>query len=686
MEIAVLQKTTEENKMANKTKISKEMLSLEEKILLLTGINEWQTYSANGKVPQIFVSDGPNGLQMFDNDGNRKSATSMPALSLLAQTWDRELAYLDGETIANDAIDNGADILLAPGVNIKRTPLNGRNFEYLSEDPYLAGVLAKEFIKGVQDRGVGTSLKHFCANNREKGRRVQTSEIDERTLNEIYYRPFEIALEAKPWTVMCAYNPVNGVYASENKKLLKGVLRDKLGFEGLVVSDWASVQNPYKSIKATIDLIMPNDARTLDNVKQALEKGLITIEEIDYCVENVLKLVEKVQNSNKQMNYTKEQRHANAVKIAKAGITLLKNEENILPLKDGGKYLVVGDLSQTPIGGLGSAYVQTDYVQKPVSDLLSEKLPNSEVVYDKGACACASWAGNNRIKLEYTKRAYTEAYEKDVVIVFVSGDTEGESFDRSHIKLKKEYVELIHNLARYNDNLIVVINSASAIDMQDWIDEVKAVVYEGFAGEGTNEALSSILVGETNPSGKLAETFPYDINDTFTGEDTGDGLVEWYNDGIFVGYRHYEKYGIDVLFPFGHGLSYSEFIYSNLKIEQTGDCDFTVSYDITNSSDRDGAEISQVYVKDVFSMVVRPEKELKGFEKTFLKAGQTKTVSVKLDFRSFAYYSTALDEWHVENGAFTVLVGASSEDIKLAGKINVNLDDATQQSQALLIR
>lgn len=659
-------------------------LTLEEKIALLTGINEWQTSSANGKLPQIFVSDGPNGLQMFDENGVRKSATAMPALSLLAQTWDKELAYLDGETIANDAAEKGADILLAPGVNIKRTPLNGRNFEYFSEDPYLSGVLAREFIKGVQSRGIGTSLKHFCGNNREKGRRVQSSEIDERALNEIYYRPFEIALEAKPWTVMCAYNPVNGVYASENKKLLKGVLRDKFGFDGLIVSDWASVQSSYKALKATIDLIMPYNEDTLPNVKAALEKGYITMEEIDTCVTNVLKLIEKVQNANKQINYTKEERHENAVKIAKAGITLLKNEENILPLKDGGNYLVVGDLSKKPIGGLGSAYVQTDYEQKPIKELLQEKLPNAQVGYDKGACACADWAGANRVKLEYAKRCYVEAYGKDAVVVFVSGDTEGESFDRSHIKLKREYEELIENLLKYNKNLIIVVNSASAIDMSDWIDDVKAVVYEGFSGEGTNEALSSILVGETNPSGKLAESFPYDLDDTFTGDYAGDGFVEWYNDSIFVGYRYYERAGIDVLFPFGYGLSYSKFAYSNLKIEQTDKTDFTVSYDITNTSDVDGAEVSQVYVKDVFSMVVRPEQELKGFEKTFLKAGETKTVSVKLDFRSFAYYSTALDRWHAENGVFEIRIGASSQDIRLVGKVNIELEDDEQQSQAFV--
>lgn len=655
-------------------------LTLEEKIMLLTGVNEWKTSSVNGKIPQIHVSDGPNGLQMFDDDGERKSATAMPSLSLVASSWDRELAYLDGETIANDAAEKGADILLAPGVNIKRTPLNGRNFEYLSEDPLLSGVLAREFIKGVQGNGIGTSLKHFCANNREKGRRVQTSEIDERALNEIYFRPFEIALEAEPWTVMCSYNAVNGVYTSENRKLLKDTLRDKFGFKGLIVSDWGAVHNPYKSLKATIDLIMPYNEKTLDNVKVAFDKGLITMAEIDACVENVLKLVEKATSAKKVVNYTAEQRHANAVKIAKGGITLLKNENGILPLKDGGKYLVVGELSEKPVGGLGSAYVKTDYIYKSVTELLVEKLPKSEISYDRGARSCADWAEGNRLKLEYTKSVYYEAYGKDAVIVFVSGDTESESFDRYHIKLKPEYEEVIRNVSRFNDNVIVVVSSGSAIDMKDWIDDVKAVVYEGFAGEGANEAISSILVGETNPSGKLAETFPLDLDDTFAGEDTGDGFVEWYNDGIFVGYRHFDRYGIDVLFPFGYGLSYSDFKYDNLEIKKTGDCDFTVSYDITNISEVDGAEVSQVYVKDVFCMVIRPERELKGFEKTFIKAGETKRVSVKLDYRSFAYYNTALEKWHVENGTFEIFVGASSRDIKLKGKIDIELPDEMQQS------
>ena len=658
-------------------------LTLDEKIELLTGVNMWQNSSANGKLRQVFMSDGPNGLRLQDEKGRLTPATVMPNISMIATTWDKKLAYLDGETIANDVIDNNVDILLAPGVNIKRTPLNGRNFEYFSEDPFLAGTMAKEYVKGVQSRGVGTSVKHFCANNREKGRWVQTSEIDERTLNEIYFRPFEIALEAEPWTVMCSYNPVNGVYASENKKLLKDNLRNKLGHKGLIVSDWGAVHNPYKAIKATLDLIMPYKESTVENIKTALENGYITEEEIDYAINNILNLIEKVENTKKEINYTKEQRHENAVKIAKGGITLLKNEENILPLQNGKSYLVVGELSVNPIlSGDGSACAITDYVQTSVADLLAKELPDSEIVYDKGPCR--SWARDSRIDLESTKSAYLNAYGKDGVIVFVGGDDEGESYDRHHIKLKKEFIEVIKNISRYNKNVIVVVNAGSAIDMKDWISDVKAVLYEGFLGEGANEAVADILVGNANPSGKLAETFPLDLSDTFTGEQTGNGLVEWYNDGIFVGYRYYEQYGKEVLFPFGYGLSYSKFEYSNLKIEKKGESSFIVSYDITNTSDTDGEEISQVYVKDVFSTVMRPEKELKGFEKTFIKAGKTENVTVELDYRSFAYYSTVFDGWHVENGTFEILVGASSQDIRLKGTVDIELPDNTQQTQTVL--
>ncbi len=655
-------------------------LTLEEKIELLTGADNWRTSSSNGKLRQVFMSDGPNGLRMQNADGSTKKATAMPNLSVVAQTWDEELAYLDGETIANDCIDNGADVLLAPGVNVKRTPLNGRNFEYLSEDPYLAGVMARAYIRGVQSKGVGTSLKHYCANNREVYRFTQTSEVDERALHEIYLKPFEIATQAEPWTVMCSYNPVNGVYASENRKLLKDTLRDKFGYKGLIVSDWGAVHEPYKSLRATLDLCMPHNGDYAQNVKTALENGYISMKDIDFCVQNVLNLIETVENAEKTVNYTKEERHANALKIAEGGMVLLKNEDEILPLKDGKKYLVAGYLAKNPLlGGGGSAFVQTDYPVSPLCDLLKDAMPDSD--FEFSSVPVQAWEMPNELDLQRAKYNYLIAREKDAVILYVGDPNESECYDRSSIRLHPGYERLIKEVARYNENVIVLLNVGSAVDMSEWIDDVKAVLLVGYAGEAINEAAAAILSGKTNPSGKLAETFPLCLEDTYTGDEVGDGFVEWYSDGVFVGYRHYDRYGIDVLFPFGYGLSYSKFKYDNLKIEKKGDAEYEVSYDITNVSDTDGAEVSQIYVKDIFSMVVRPEKELRAFNKSVIKAGETKRITVKLGYDAFAYYSTVYDAWHVENGPFEIWVGASSADIRLKGTVEVELPDDGQQSQ-----
>ncbi len=655
-------------------------LTLEEKLSMLTGMDGWHTSTANGKVRGVSVADGPNGLRKVDPDRTTRKATSMPALSLVTNSWDRALAYLDGETIAADCADNDVDVLLAPGVNIKRTPLCGRNFEYFSEDPFLAGTMAREYIRGVQDCGVGTSLKHFCANNREKGRITQTSEVDERTLHEIYLKPFEMALEADPWTVMCSYNPLNGAYVSESKKMLSGVLRGQLGYKGLIMSDWGAVRNPYKSIKATLDLIMPYNKNTVENVKDALDKGFITIEEIDFCVKNVLSLAEKAENAEKTARYTPQERHENAVRIAEGGMVLLKNEENVLPLSGGKNYLVCGKLAKEPttVGG-GSAKVQTAYEQRPLYDLLAEKLPKA--TFEAYLRPGKIFNNPDRVELQFVREGYEKAYGKDAVIICVEGECESEGYDRNFIRLLPEYEEFIKNAARYNKNVIVVVFAGSAVDMSAWIDDVKAVVLAGLAGEGANEALSAILAGEVNPSGKLAETFVWDLDDTYTGDDTGDGFTERYDDGVFVGYRYYDKYDIDVLFPFGHGLSYANFRYDNLTVEKKGVTDFTVSFDVTNTSSVDGAEVSQVYVRDIYSMVSRPDKELQGFAKTFVKAGETKRVSVELDDRSFAYYSTELDRWYVESGPFEILVGASSRDIRLCGKAEIDLPDEEQLSK-----
>lgn len=641
-------------------------LTLDEKLQLLTGRDNWRLSNANGKLPDVFLSDGPNGLRMHDmNDPHHatKKATAMPNISLIANSWNEEIAFLDGATIADECIENGADVLLAPGVNIKRTPLCGRNFEYFSEDPLLAGNLAKAYVEGVQSKGVGTSLKHYCANNREHDRFFQTSEIDERTLREIYLPAFEIAVKAQPWTVMCSYNPVNGVWASENEWLLKDILREEFGFDGVIVSDWGAVHNSWRAAKATLDLEMPYRAQAFSELKAAYEKGLLTEEEIDARVTKILELMEKVVTVEKKITTKKTERHEIAVKIAREGIVLLKNEDGILPLKPC-KIVTTGDFAlKTAYGGGGSAFVQSEYRQKPLHEELQVRLgENSDCFY-------VSWSGGG---------ASQGAYRSDVAIICVGTQGECEGSDRSTLRLHETHETFILDTAKYNKNTIVVLNAGAAVDMTAWIDKVKAVVLLGFAGEGGMEALADILTGKVCPSGKLSETFPLSVEDTPTGTKRGNGSVERYAEGVFVGYRWYDSLQKEVLFPFGHGLSYAAFEYSDLKIEKFGETDYEVSYTVKNVSDVDGKEVSQVYIRDVFAKVSRPDKELKGYAKTTLKAGESKRVSVKLDYRSFAFYSIPLKKWQVENGEFEILVGASSRDIRLMKKIVVELPEKEQ--------
>ena len=651
-------------------------LTLEEKLKLLAGRNTWQLSNANGKLPDVFLADGPHGLRMHDLEKkiagtdkfDTKKATAMPNFCVLANTWDKELAYLDGQTIADDCIENGADVLLAPGVNIKRTPLCGRNFEYFSEDPMLSGVLAKSYIEGVQSKGVGTSLKHFYVNNREYDRSYQTSEVDERTVREIYLPAFEIALKAKPWTVMCSYNPVNGVWASENKKALQNLLREELGFDGLIMSDWGAVHQSARAIKATLDLEMPYRDQAFTELKEAYDNGFLTEEEIDARVEKVLALMEKVETAEKKVTTTKAQRHENAVKIAKEGIVLLKNEDNILPLT-GGKILFAGPYAlKNAYGGEGSSKVVSEYQSKHIKDEVAERLPNSQTT------ASRSWFPTELMMMQM-RDTPQRAYDADTVVLCVGTGNlvEGEGWDRVSLRLPAPQEDLILNTAKVNKNVVVVLHTGSAVDMRPWIDKVKAVVLAGFTGEGGQEAIADILTGKACPCGKLAETYPLALEDTPTGAERGNGFAERYSEGVFVGYRYYDTYEKEVLFPFGYGLSYANFVYSNLEIKKVSETEYDVYFNVSNPSTWDAKEIAQVYVRDVFAMVSRPVKELKGFTKIALKAGESKRVCVKLNARSFAYYSVALDKWHVENGDFEVLVGASSRDIRLCGKNNIQL-------------
>ena len=649
--------------------ISLKNLTLTEKLKLLAGKDAWHLNDLDGKLPEVWLSDGPNGLRVNPDVDDIKD-TAMPNLSAVASSWSVELAYKDGQTIADDCIEYGADVLLAPGVNMKRTPLCGRNFEYCSEDPYLAGEIGKAFINGVQDKGVGTSLKHFCANNREFGRLARSSEVDERTLREIYLPAFEKALEAKPWTVMCSYNLLNGIYASENRWLMKDILRDEFGYDGTIISDWGAVKSPYRSVKATLDVKMPGTPDSYLELKAAYDKGLITDEEIDFCVSNVLDLITKAENAKKKTEWTKEERHNNAVEIARESIVLLKNDNALLPLKSGKVTVLGGYADNPPLGGGGSAYVNTDFKQGNLAELLNGKTDADVTMGFHGAPQAS------------VKQALRDAYNNDTVLICVGEDrtSETEGRDRYGLRLSLWEEEMIRQVASVNPNTVVLMYAGSAMDMSPWIDSVRAVVWVGYLGEGCHEALSDILTGKAVPSGKLAETLPICLEDTPTGNCVNNFDVDLYSEGMLIGYRYYDTKKKDVLYPFGHGLSYAKFHYDNLRIEKTGDTDFTVSYDITNESDTDAKEVSQLYVKDVFSSVFRPEKELKAFSKDLIPAHATKRVSVTLDRRSFAFYSVPLHDWQVENGDFEILVGASSRDIRLKGKIQIELDDVTQYS------
>lgn len=652
-------------------------LTLDEKLKLLTGRNRWQLETANGKLPDVFLSDGPHGLRMYDLAAETtKPATAMPNLCVVASTWNTELAYLDGATIADDCVEKGADVLLAPGVNIKRTPLCGRNFEYFSEDPYLAGVMGKAYIEGVQSKGVGASLKHYCANNREYDRFYQTSEVDERTLREIYLLPFELALTAKPWTVMCAYNPINGVFASENKDLMTDVLRGEFGFDGLLMSDWGAVHNAVRAAKAGVDLEMPYREQAFSELKKAYEEGWLTDEELDERVRNVLALMEKTQNE-KRVSLTQEQRRENAARIAKEGMTLLKNEDAILPLT-GGRILVKGPFVNEPAtGGDGSAFVKTEYAPERLENALKARLPESAEVKECDGSINLTYNGAHNLQA-----AFKAAYSADACVLCVGTGSqgEGEFRDRTSLRLPSAQEDLILGVAKVNPNVVVVLNTGSAVDVSPWIDKVKAVLWAGFSGEAAQEAIADILTGKVCPSGKLTETYPLDLDDTPTGEARGNGFVERYDEGVFVGYRYYDSYEKAVRFPFGHGLSYAKFEYSDLQVKKESETDYEVSFTIENVSGVDGKEIAQVYVKDVFAMVTRPEKELKGFVKVALKAGESKRVSVKLCARSFAFYSIPLKKWHVENGDFEILIGASSRDIRLNARLTIELDEREQYS------
>lgn len=654
-------------------------LTTKEKLRLLCGKDCWHTCDFDGKLPFVRVTDASMGVRMPVNpeswDGVKPSV-AYPSLQMLANTWNLETVRTYSECVADDCLDLGADILLGPGVNIKRSPLCGRNFEYFSEDPYLAGVMAREYISAMQSEGAGACVKHFCCNNLECNRLQQSSEVDERTLREIYYKPFEIACEAKPVSLMSSYNRINGVYGSEYKKGYD-ILRGEYGFDGLIMSDWDAVRDRTKAAKAGLDLEMPFHPEHYDALVADYRAGKISEEEINTCAQRVLELVERCKElqKGKKRKYSLEERIAFTQKAEEEGIVLLKNN-GVLPLKKGESISMCGWFARPCaynrkkpelVCGGGSGKVERI---TPMFDML-------EIMKREhgGAIAYEPAFSEDGVDSSFMNpgSAVDNAAVSDINLVFAGtgAHLESEGGDKQRMRLYEAQERTIHDTAAVNKNTVVVLFAGSPVDMSVWIDEVAAVLYVGFPGEKGGEAIANVLTGKVNPSGKLSETFPLSYEDAPAAKGYIDSKVTRYEEGLDVGYRYYDTYGVPVLFPFGHGLSYSEFEYFEIKIVKRDTISVEICYYIENVSQTDGKEVSQVYVRAVSSYVYRPYKELKGFAKTLVKAGETEQVTITLDKRAFEYWSTATDKWEIEDGVYEIIVGASCADEKLSAKVKI---------------
>lgn len=644
-------------------------MTLEEKAGLCSGRNFWFTKDVERlNVEGIMLSDGPNGLRKQATGGDHLGVSSsvpavcFPTASAIAASFDRDLIRTLGEALGEECQAESVGIILGPGVNIKRSPIGGRNFEFLSEDPYVTAQMATDYIKGVQSKNVGTSLKHFLANNQEHRRMSSSSNIDERTLREIYLAPFEGAVvNAKPWTVMCSYNKVNGVYSSQNPLYLTDILRGEWGFDGYVVSDWGAVTDRVAGLKAGLELEMPSSRGTNDKrIVEAVKNGSLDEKVLDRAVERILTVHNRyLQNRKPNAQYSKEEHHKLAGKIISESMVLLKNE-GILPLTKGDNIAFIGKFADKPrIQGGGSSHINSF---KTTSALESMK-GAANITYAKGYDVEADIIDQALID-EAVKVA--KAAKVAVIFAGLPDIFESEGYDRTHMSLPNCQNRLIKEILAVQPNTVVLLHNGAPVEMP-WVDNVKGILEVYLGGQNVGEATVDILFGDVNPSGKLAETFPIKLEDNpsflfYFGEKD---VVE-YREGIFVGYRYYDKKNLDVLFPFGHGLSYTTFDYSNLKVSSKNikDTDnLTVTVDVTNTGKVAGKEVVQLYVGDVVSTVIRPVKELKGFEKILLAPGETKTVSFNLDKRSFAYYNVEIKDWHVETGEFDILIGKSSRDI-----------------------
>ena len=656
-------------------------MTLEEKASFCSGSDFWHTESLERLgIPASMVSDGPHGLRKQIQEGDHLgvndsiTAVCFPAGCATAASFDTDLVEKMGQALGESGQAENLSVILGPAVNIKRSPLCGRNFEYYSEDPYLAGKIAAAYIKGVQSKNVGTSIKHYLGNNQETRRLSVDTIIDERTLREIYLPAFEEAVKkAKPWTVMGSYNKVNGEHTVESRKFLTDILRKEWGFDGYVVSDWGAVLDRVEGIRAGMDLEMPASGGVRDRqIVAAVQKGELDEKLVDQAVENILNIVFRYQeNRDEKAVFDREAQHKLSGEIARECMVLLKND-NILPIDfQTTKVAFIGKYADAPrFQGGGSSHITCWGVtgaRKAASDMGFA----DNIIYAKGY---------EDDKDETDEKLLAEAVEAarkaDVAVIFAGlpDAFESEGYDRKHMRMPDCQNRLIEEVAKVQKKVVVVLHNGSPVEMP-WIDKVSGILESYLGGECIGKAQMEVLSGAFNPGGKLPETFPLKLSDNpsylnFPGE--GDRVE--YREGIFVGYRYYDTKQMEVLFPFGHGLSYTEFTYANLKVsrEKLTDRDtVTVSVDVTNSGSRTGSEVVQLYVADQESSVIRPSQELKGFARVSLNPGETRTVQFELDQRAFAYYEVKINDWYVESGDFELRVGSSSRDIRLTKTVTV---------------
>ena len=655
-------------------------MTLKEKASLLSGNDFWHTEAIDRLgIKGFMMCDGPNGLRKqlgeADHLGVEESISTVcyPSANALAASFDVEMAEKLGENLADECLRENVSMLLGPGINMKRSPVCGRNFEYYSEDPYLAGKLASAYVRGVQSKGILACPKHFAANNQEYRRMSGNSIVDERTLHEIYLAAFEMMVkEAKPKSIMCSYNKVNGTFMSENKHMLTEVLKDKWGFDGFVVTDWGAGKDPVKGVEAGLDLVMPGPREDHEKaIVAAVEAGKLDEEKVDKAVTNILEaFFWGVENSPKDVkpsdDSTRKHDYEFARELAEGSAVLLKNNR-VLPIRKDKKVLFVGEFAKNPrYQGSGSSHINSAFVSN-ACDCVKDK----DITFVQGY-----ETGDTKHNYLLREQAVEAAENADIIVIFAGlpGSFESEGFDRADINLPAEQDKLIDELSHLGKKTVVVLHNGAPVSMP-WIDNVDAVLDMFLGGDAVGEATVRLLWGEVNPSGKLPETYPLKLSDNpsflnFPG-DSGNPV---YAEGIFIGYRYYEKRRMPVLFPFGHGLSYTEFEYMDLKVSRDSITDndtVDVSIDVWNVGRYPGKEIIQLYVSDDASKVSRPLKELKGFKKIFLNPGEKKTVTFTLDKRSFAYYNETIHDFHVESGDFSIMVGASSDDIRHTAAIHV---------------